>query len=70
MLNCIVEAISHAAKAITFLFLSSFLTIPVNIKVHTVCEKMFSQAHSLSVRVRKQNKSNGNDISLGSHSTA
>lgn len=59
------EAISHAAKAITFLFLFYFLTIFVNIKVHTVLEKMLSLKHTVSVRARKQNKSNSNELSLG-----
>lgn len=58
------EAISHAAKAITFLFLFYVLTIFVNIKVHTVLKKMLSLNHTVSVGVRKENKSNGNVIRL------
>lgn len=60
------EAINHAAKAIIFLFLFYFLTIFVNIKVHIVFEKTLSLKHaSCSLRARKQNKSNGNEIILG-----
>lgn len=65
LLNCIADAISHAAKAITFLFLFYFLTIFVNIKVHILFEKMLSLKHAVSLRARKQNKSNGNEIILG-----
>lgn len=59
------DAISHAAKAITFLFLFYFLTIFVNIKVHTVFGKMLSLKHAVSLQARKQNKSNSNEIILG-----
>lgn len=59
------EAISHAAKAITFLFLFYFLTIFVNIKVNIVFEKMLSLKHVVSLRAGKQNKSNNNEIILG-----